>query len=165
MGGLSSHGGVIGLFIAAFIVSKVIKRKSFLWVLDVLAVPLLLGGSLIRFGNLFNQEIVGITTNSTFGIIFPLVDSIPRYPIQLVEGITYFIIVLTCYFFERRNALISKEGFMIGLVLIATLIPRFFIEFLKAPLSENWIEAYISMGQLLSLPLILIGFYLLKKAK
>lgn len=163
-GGLSSHGGTVGLFIASIVVSKLIKKKTFLWVLDTLATPLLLGGALIRLGNFFNQEIVGKPTDSIFGVIFPIIDSSPRFPVQLMESVVYFTIVGVCFYFERKQSLLKKEGYMIGLILTCTLIPRFFIEFLKESLSDLWIEKYLSLGQLLSLPLIFLGLFLLLRA-
>ncbi len=160
-GGLASHGGAIGILIAIYFFVKKKNQYSYLWLLDRIAITAALGGSFIRLGNLFNSEIIGKPTNASWGFIFTAVDYVPRYPAQLFESIAYlliFIFLLTYYF--RSNAKF-KNGFLLGLFLILVFTFRFFIEFIKE--DQTYFEQYLplNMGQLLSIPFIIAGFYLL----
>lgn len=199
-GGLASHGGAIGIIIAAFLLSKYVTKKSILHILDRLVVPTALAAFLIRIGNLFNHEIVGIKTNSDFGFKFLRHDilswdaerltgvkddlhkaygmiandpkfanvlaEVPnRYPAQLYEGICYlFIFGLLMWLFWKTNAA-QLRGFLLGVFFTLLFTARFFIEYIKEGQGgtddADFVMNYgMNVGQALSLPLILIGLFL-----
>lgn len=156
--GLASHGGALGILIALILYCKKYKQ-SFLWVLDRLVIVVPLAGFFIRVGNLFNSEIIGKPTNILWAFIFEKVDFIPRHPSQLYEAIAYlliFFVLLKLYHIKEWQL---RKGFLFGLFLVCVFSARFLIEFTK----ENQ-EAFenalpINLGQILSIPFILVGFY------
>lgn len=166
--GLASHGGGLGLLIALYLYSRR-TGHSMIDVIDLIAVTTGLAGGFIRLANFMNSEIIGIPTTKPWGIIFDRVDSIPRHPAQLYEAICYFMIFALMLFLYRTQRDKLKNGFFFGLVLVLIFTARFFIEFVK----ENQVgfedAMKINMGQLLSLPYILVGIgfmiYGLKKTK
>ncbi len=154
--GLASHGGALGLIIALLFYSQK-TNHSIIDTLDLIAVVAALGGSFIRLANLMNSEIIGIPTSKPWGFIFERVDNIPRHPAQLYEAIAYFFIfgIMFTLYLKKRQYL--KNGFFFGLVLMLIFTARFFVEFIKerqVPFEENM---KLDMGQLLSLPYIIIG--------
>jgi prolipoprotein diacylglyceryl transferase len=194
-GGLASHGGAIGIIIAAYLLSKKVTHKNILWILDRIAVPTAFAGGLIRLGNLFNSEIVGKETTSSIGFKFIRHDIPPnyamqitgensvnkayntltnnpaftdyiaevpvRYPSQLIEAIAYFLIfILMMYLYWKTNA---KDilGFLLGTFFITIFGARFFIEFLKIEQGGTDSDlGMFNMGQILSIPLVIFGIYL-----
>lgn len=166
-GGLASHGGVLGAFLAALLFLKRYKKESphLSWrmLLDWMAIPAGVVACLIRIGNFMNQEILGIPTRVAWAFVFehPLDHSpvLPRHPVQLYEALGYFILFILFYTYFRKKH--WKEGKLAGLFLVLLFSFRFCIEFLKEKQSY-WIDssAYLDMGQILSLPLILFGLYL-----
>lgn len=155
-GGLASHGGVLGLLIAMYIYSRKTKH-SMIDTADLIAVVSGLSFGFIRLGNFMNSEIVGMPTTKSWGVIFERVDSIPRHPTQLYEAIAYFIIfaVMMVLYIKRRDRL--NNGFFFGFGSVLFFTARFILEFLK----ENQVGfeegMTLNMGQLLSIPFILIG--------
>lgn len=156
--GLASHGGAIGILIALASYCKKYKQP-FLWVIDRLVIAVALSGFFIRIGNLFNSEIVGKQTNVFWAFIFERVDFIPRHPAQLYEAVCYLIIffVLSNIYYKQGPQL--KKGFLFGLFLVLVFSVRFLMEFLKEnqEVFENTLP--INMGQILSIPFILVGLY------
>jgi prolipoprotein diacylglyceryl transferase len=154
--GLASHGGVSGLLIALYFYSRKTKH-SMLDTLDLIAVVAGLSFGFIRLGNFMNSEIIGIPTTLPWGVIFEQVDNVPRHPAQLYEAISYLIIftIMMILYKKRRDRL--KNGFFFGLGSVLFFTARFLIEFVK----ENQVgfedEMAFNMGQLLSLPFILVG--------
>ncbi|RZT96062.1 prolipoprotein diacylglyceryl transferase [Ancylomarina subtilis] len=163
-GGLASHGATIGILAALYFYSKKVSKKSILWVLDRVAIPVALAGFFIRTGNLMNSEIIGTQTDLPWGFQFvrasiyePLA---PRHPAQLYEALCYLTSFgILMYMYWKTNA---KEyaGRLVGTFFVLIFTARFFIEFIK----ENQ-EAFeegmtFNMGQLLSIPFILLGIYL-----
>jgi len=160
-GGLSSHGAVIGILIALFIYSKRAPGQPYLWVLDRICIIVALGGTLIRIGNFFNSEIIGEPTHSGWGVVFKRVDDIPRHPAQLYESITYFslfILLMLLYKYVDTN---KKQGLLVGLFLSVGFSARFLIEFVKKNLVYSESEWMLDMGQILSIPVILLGLFIL----
>jgi prolipoprotein diacylglyceryl transferase len=164
-GGLASHGGVLGVMLALFFYTKYIQKWvptfSFLRVLDVVAIPSALTAAFIRIGNFFNQEIVGIPSDSPWAVLFahPADGSlaIPRHPVQLYEAGAYlltFFILLTLW--KKQNTSLT-EGTYVGFLFIFTFSSRFLLEFWKANLDSILTEPVLQMGQLLSIPFILLG--------
>ena len=161
MGGLSSHGGVIGMLVGSFIFGKFVAKKSSLWMIDKLAVPLVFGAGLIRLGNFFNQEIVGIPTNANFGIVFPKVDALPRHPAQLYEAICYILGAVILFLFLKKQD-DKPNGYAFGLGVFICFASRFFIEFVKSPLTQVADSTFLTMGQWLTIPIIAISILLIK---
>lgn len=160
-GGLASHGAAIGILTAIYLYVRKRKGMTFLWVMDRVVITVALSGFFIRMGNLFNSEIIGKPTNASWGFIFESVDNIPRHPAQLYESIAYlliFVFLLVLYF---RTDGKTKPGLIFGLFLILVFLFRFCIEFIKENQSSFENGMALNMGQLLSIPLILLGIYLL----
>lgn len=157
-GGLASHGAAIAILIAVYIFSR--KNKiSFLWSMDRIATVTALAGFFIRMGNLANSEIYGRETSLPWGFIYENSDKLklPRHPTQIYEGLAYLLIfALLMFIYYRKNGK-PKEGTLISLFLLLVFGVRFFIEFLKEPQVDFESHMALNMGQLLSIPFILIG--------
>jgi phosphatidylglycerol:prolipoprotein diacylglycerol transferase len=160
-GGLSFHGGLLGVIISLIIFCKR-KNIEFLRLMDGVALSMPIGLGLVRIGNFLNGELFGKATNAEWGFIFPTDPfGILRHPSQLYEslgeGLLLFLILL----------LISQKTNIKGIVSSSFLIfygsIRFIIEFFRQPDSHIGYVAFdfISMGQLLCVPMIVIGFIIL----
>lgn len=165
--GLASHGATITILIALYMYSLKKVDQSFLWVVDRLVIPVSLGGAMIRFGNLFNSEIYGKPTDLPWGFVFRketdpiLLPLVPRHPTQLYEALfCLFLLALTFYLWKAKRHLI-REGFITGVFMVLLFSFRFLIEFLKNN-QEGFEESmFLNMGQVLSIPVILIGMMIL----
>ena len=165
--GLASHGAVIGALVGLYFYKRKLKQKSLLWLLDRITVPVALGAAFVRLGNFFNSEIVGKYTGTNFGVVFlNNRETLPRHPAQLYEAICYLIL-----FFLLRAAFKTtkkdKPGYLIGFFFTGMFTIRFLIEFIKE--SQGGFEEimpFFSTGQWLSIPLVLLGLFLvLRKNK
>lgn len=154
--GLASHGGALGLLIAIYIYSRKTKH-AMIDTIDLIAVVAALGSTFIRLANFMNSEIIGIPTTKPWGVIFERVDNVPRHPAQLYEAIAYLIIfaVMMMLYYKLRAKL--KNGFFFGLVLVLIFTARFIIEFVKENQVDFENSMTFNMGQLLSLPYIVVG--------
>jgi len=154
--GLASHGGAIGMIIALFIYRRKTKQ-SMLKTIDLVAIVGPLAGCFIRLGNLMNSEIIGLPTTKPWAFVFARVDNLPRHPAQLYEALAYFFIFMTLLLLYRARRRGLQNGFFFGMTLTLVFVARFFIEFIK----ENQVgfeeNLAFNMGQILSLPYILIG--------
>ncbi len=165
-GGLASHGAAIGIMIALYIYVKNRKGMGYLWIFDRVVITVALAGFFIRMGNLFNSEIIGKPTNSKWGFIFVSEDMIPRHPAQLYESIAYLIIFISLFAYYFKSNGKFKEGLLFGIFLVSVFTFRFFVEFLKENQSPFEAGMPLNMGQLLSIPLIILGTYLIiRKSK
>ena len=165
-GGLASHGAAIGIIIALLLFARKTK-KSFLWTIDRIAVVVALAGAFIRTGNLMNSEIYGSPTEVPWAFVFVQSDPqlIPRHPSQIYEALSYlaiFIFLIWSYYHKNGK---PKEGSLIGWFLILVFGARFLLEFLKAPQVAFEQEMLLNMGQILSIPFVIGGIILLRKAK
>lgn len=157
-GGMSFHGGFLGVLVAMYFFNKKYKQP-WLKIMDFVAplVPIGLGAG--RMGNFINGELWGRATNSTFGMIFPQADNIARHPSQLyeftLEGIALFCIL---WWFSRKE---RPVGAISALFLLGYGTFRFLVEFTRQP-DENLglLQLGLSMGQWLSLPMVLIGVWM-----
>ena len=163
--GLASHGAVIGTLIGLYLYKRKFTHKPLLWLLDRVTVPIAIGASFVRFGNLLNSEIVGKYTNTNFGVVFlNRGESLPRHPAQLYEAIGYiilFFILKQTYRSEYKN----KPGFMLGLFFIGMFVIRFLVEYIKE--SQGGFEDLIplfSTGQWLSIPFVALGGFLMLRS-
>ena len=160
-GGLASHGGFIGVMIAVYLYLKKYREMSFVELADRLTIPCLLAASFIRVGNFFNSEILGTPSDFPWAIVFARVDDIPRHPAMLYEAAVYFLTFCALYAAYWKTKIIQFPGRMLGLTLVICFIARFMIEFAKedqVPFEESLV---LNMGQLLSIPFIAAGLYLL----
>jgi len=162
-GGLASHGAVIGIFIGIalfyFRSRKECSMISFLRIIDLLVIPSMYAGVLIRFGNFINQEILGTVTSSSWGIVFgnPAggLPPLPRHPAQLYEA--FFCFLSFIVFFRFFPKWLFPAGRIAGLCFISTFSFRFLVEFVKEEQSFHLAHHILTMGQYLSLPYILLG--------
>ncbi len=162
-GGLASHGGTAGVMLALWIFSRRNKEFSMLWLLDRLAVPTAVISGLIRIGNLFNSEILGKPTDVAWAFVFEKVDQIPRHPAQLYESIAYFILFGINIWLYKRN-FYRKPGFIFGFTMIWIFLARIFLEFFKENQEPFEAGMLMNMGQILSIPFVLLGLYLVIRA-
>lgn len=161
-GGLASHGGTIALIIAVFIFSWVTAKKPASWTFDKLVIPIALVGGLIRLGNLMNSEIYGGETDLPWGFIFVREGEIvPKHPTQIYEAICYFILFAVLMWMYWKKNLEERPWLITGVFFIGIFLPRFLIEYIKNVQVEKeigMIEQYgINMGQVLSIPFIILG--------
>ena len=166
--GLASHGGVLGLLIALYFYSRKTKHPM-IDTIDLIGVVSGVSFGFIRLGNFMNSEIIGIPTTKPWGVIFERVDDLPRHPTQLYEAISYFIIFTFMMILYKKMRDRLKNGFFFGLASVLFFTARIMIEFVK----ENQVgfenKLTFNMGQLLSLPYIVVGIgfiiYGLRKTK
>lgn len=180
-GGLASHGGTIGIIIAVYLYSRKVTHKSMLWTFDRIIVPTGLTAALIRIGNLMNSEIYGKPTTQPWGFNFvrdkswhlPLSqggsDALPCHPTQIYEAAIYLLVFIICYTLYYKTDAKKRQGFILGVAMIIIFAGRFFIEFLKN-IQEPFENALIStiginQGQLLSIPFIIWGIWLIWHAQ
>ena len=163
-GGLASHGGAIGILTALYIYSSHRPKQPYLWLLDRMVITIALAGLFIRLGNFFNSEILGLPTEVPWAVIFDRIDSLPRHPAQLYESIAYGTIFVGLYRIYNKLGNRTPAGFIFGLFLTSVFGFRFFIEFVKERQASYGIDLVLSVGQILSIPLILTGIYLLVRS-
>ena len=162
-GGLASHGGGIAVFLALWLFSKRVSKKSIFWILDKVAVPTALVGAMIRFGNLMNSEILGKPTGSDWGFIFTRIDDVARHPVQLYESGAYVLIFFLLYYLYWYTNKRNQQGYIIGLYFALTFGARFLLERFKASQGgfETALGDTLSTGQWLSIPFVLGGLLLM----
>ena len=164
-GGLASHGAAVGILLGLYIFSRT-QHRSYIWVLDRIAIVVPLAGFFIRMGNLMNSEIIGKATTLPWGFVFERAFD-PQYtvgahlPTQIFEGVAYLLIFFFLYRYYWRHTENLKPGKLFGFFMLLVFSARFLIEFLKEP-QEPWEQRMIlDMGQLLSIPLIILGIIML----
>ncbi len=161
--GLASHGGGIGIMLAVWMYSRRFNI-NLLWLVDRLSVVVALSGFFIRMGNLFNSEIIGRPTDVPWAFVFHKEDLIPRHPGQLYEAIAYLLIFLLLYQLNKRKEVYFKPGFLFGLLLVLVFTARFVLEYFKENQESFEDSMVLNMGQILSIPMILLGlFFLFRK--
>lgn len=168
-GGLASHGAALGLLVGLWLFAR--KNKlPYIWPLDRVMIPVAIGGAAVRLGNLFNSEIVGDFTTVPWGFRFlrnfPAGADVPaQHPTQLYEAVCYVLIfaVLT-WLYYGRDAGRKHPGALFGVGLVGIFAARFFIEFVKVEqeaFERGWA---LDMGQWLSIPFVVLGFWILWRA-
>ena len=162
-GGLASHGTSIGIPIAIYLYTKK-KKLNFLWQMDRVVIVTALGGSFIRLGNLFNSEIIGKAADVPWAFIFTKVDNVPRHPTQLYESIAYLIIFIILFFIYKNKYKQLNDGFIFGVFLILLFTFRFFVEFFKENQTGFEEGMVFNMGQLLSVPFVILGVILIVRS-
>ncbi|MBO7268907.1 MAG: prolipoprotein diacylglyceryl transferase [Bacteroidales bacterium] len=167
-GGLASHGGTIAIMIGMWWFIKKYGRKhnfGYIWLLDRLAIATAFAAMFIRLGNLMNSEIYGHQTSLPWGFIFlQNGETVAKHPTQLYEALCYLGtgIVLFCIYKYALPKI--KEGLLLGIFFIGIFFSRFLIEFVK----ENQVSfeegMTLNMGQLLSIPFVLLGIFLIVRS-
>jgi len=159
-GGLASHGGALGITLSVWLFARRTGRNV-LWLLDRVAVAAPVAAACIRVGNLFNSEIVGRPSTVPWAIVFARVDPYPRHPAMLYEALAYLVIFAGMLWLEGHTQLRERPGALAGIVLMLVFGFRFAIEFLKEPQETFEAALPLDMGQLLSVPAVLVGVWLL----
>lgn len=174
-GGLSSHGGACGILISLWIFSKKVAKKNYIWVMDRIVLAVALCGAFIRFGNLMNHEIYGHATDVPWAFRFitnihrwqegaaPMFSA-PSHPTQIYEMLYCLVTFVVISFLYWRTNARKFEGFIFGVFLVGVFLPRFLLEFIKNSQVSFEDDMLLNMGQLLSLPLVIWGFYLLYRS-
>lgn len=160
-GGLASHGGFTGVIIALILYCRRYPQISFFWLADRMTITSMVAAGCIRIGNLFNSEILGHQTDVPWAFVFKKIDDVPRHPTQIYESLGYFSIAGLLYIIYRMKDRKPREGLLFGLVLVIAYSFRTFIETFK----ENQVafeeNMFLNMGQLLSIPFILFGLFII----
>ena len=156
--GLASHGGTLMFIVALWLYSRRTK-VPLLTVLDNIAIVTPICACAIRMGNLMNSEIIGKPTDLPWAFIFEQVDQLPRHPGQLYEALAYFLFFFVGWWFYRRRPERVGTGFFFGLCILLIFTFRFFIEYTQEVQVSFENGMLFNMGQLLSVPFILLGAY------
>jgi phosphatidylglycerol:prolipoprotein diacylglycerol transferase len=168
--GLASHGAIIGIITGLWLYSRSRKAtgQSFLWVADRIVIVVALTGCFIRFGNLMNHEIVGTLTDLPWGFIFnenTEFSKLPRHPAQLYESISclvLFFILLGLWNKFKEN---TPRGLLVGIFFVWVFTLRFLYEFVKENQEAFEADYTINMGQILSIPAVLLGVYFIWRSR
>ena len=162
--GLASHGGTLGLIIALWLYVK--KTKLSIWtVLDNIAIATGSMACCIRLGNLMNSEIIGKVTDVPWAFIFERVDMMPRHPGQLYEAIAYAVLFGIMWWLHKKMPQRIGTGWYFGFCLTYIFTFRFFIEYTKELQETFEATLPLDMGQILSIPFIILGIICMLKAK
>ena len=156
-GGMSFHGGLLGVIVSSYIFAKKNNQNPFFY-LDQVSLVAPVGIFFGRLANFINSELYGTTSNVPWSVIFIKVDNLSRHPSQLyeaiLEGLILFIILI---YFTNKNYL-NKPGLISGLFLIFYSIFRFLIEFFRVPDEQiGYLILSLTMGQIISLVFVSIG--------
>ena len=160
-GGLSFHGGLIGVIVAVIIFVKM--RKIPFWQFsDAIACAAPIGLFAVRIANFINGELYGRVTNVPWGMVFPLGGPEPRHPSQLyeafLEGAVLFALL---YILSRNDKVRARPGLLTGIFMLGYAAARGLVEFIRQPDQHIGVLAFgLTMGQWLSIPILLFGLYL-----
>jgi len=163
-GGMSFHGGLLGVLIAFWVFARR-YQISWLRLMDLLAVAAPIGLLFGRLANFVNGELYGRVTDVPWAMVFPRGGALPRHPSQLyeagLEGAVLFVVMLVL---ATRTKALQKTGVLGGVFIAGYGISRFMIEFFREPDVQVGTFAYgLSMGQLLCIPMVLVGTWLVKR--
>ena len=175
-GGLASHGGVFALILALIIYSKKVTKKNVWWLFDRMIPAVAIVCLCIRFGNLMNSEIFGFPTTSPWGFEFVRSrewqelynqngEAQACHPTQIYEMLYCLVAFVVSWVMYRKYHLQKYVGLITGVSLLIFFGARFGLEFMKNPQVVEEVGMALNIGQLLSLPLILLGVYLIFTCK
>lgn len=170
-GGMASHGAAIGLLIGLWLFSRK-NKMPYIWSLDRIMIPVGIGGAIVRLGNLFNSEIIGCVTDVPWAFRFVRlypgvpIESIPaQHPTQLYEALCYFVtFAVLAYLYYAKDVGRKRPGLLFGIGLQGIFLTRFCIEFIKLEQEAFEKGMALDMGQILSIPFILLGFYIIYRS-
>lgn len=156
-GGMSFHGGLIGILIAGYVVAR-IKRMPFLTVCDLGAIGAPVGLLLGRLANFVNDELWGRVTTVPWGIVFPGAGPLPRHPSQLYEAALEGVVLLIVMLWLAYCTPPRPRGEILGWLLVLYGAFRIFVEFFRQPdLQIGFLPGGLTLGQLLSVPVVVAG--------
>ena len=159
-GGMSFHGGLIGVIIASLLFSKKNNLNPLIF-LDVVSLVAPIGIFFGRIANFLNSELYGIETSISWAVKFVQVDNLYRHPSQLYEAFFEGLILFCILIYFRKKGFLKVPGLISGLFLIFYSIFRFIIEFFRVPDEQlGYLIFNLSMGQLISSIFLLVGIYL-----
>ncbi len=168
--GLASHGALVGILFGLWLYTR--KRQytgqTFLWLTDRMVLLVALAGAFIRFGNLMNSEIIGTITDKPWGFLFMQnteFSQYPRHPAQLYESITCLILFFILFALWNKYKAATPPGRLLGIFLIWIFGLRFMYEFLKENQVSFEDSLALNMGQILSIPAVLLGVYLVLRSQ
>ncbi len=165
-GGLASHGGAIGILVAMILYNKNVSKKGIVWIFDRLLIGAALTGAAIRLGNLMNSEIYGSVTDLPWGFIFVRDgQTLPMHPTQIYEMLYCLItFAITWWLYWKKQAHKKRPGLIFAVFLLGVFGTRFLLEFIKLDQEAFESGMILNMGQILSIPLILWGFWLIYRS-
>ncbi len=154
-GGMSFHGGLVGAVLAGLLYCR--RRGLDPWLIaDLVIVTAPIGLGLGRIGNFINCELYGRVTNVPWAVLFPCGGGVPRHPSQLYEAFLEGVVLFVVLWFMKER--IRVRGGLVSLFLILYGVMRFFVEFFREPDSQlGFVAAFLTMGQILCLAMILAG--------
>ena len=156
-GGMSFHGGLLGIIIASILFAKKNNQDSFLY-MDLVSLVAPIGIFFGRLANFINSELYGTPAEVPWSVIFARVDNLSRHPSQLYEAILEGMILFLILMYFRNKDYLTKPGLISGLFLIYYSIFRFFVEFFRMPDEQlGYLIFKLSMGQIISLIFLSIG--------
>ena len=159
-GGMSFHGGLIGIIVASILFSKKNSQDSFLY-MDLVSLVAPIGIFFGRLANFINSELYGTPTDIPWAVTFIQVDNLSRHPSQLYEAILEGVILFIILMYFKNKDYLKKPGLISGLFLIFYSLFRFFIEFVRVPDEQlGYLIFELSMGQIISLIFFVIGIIL-----
>ena len=161
--GLASHGGTIGIMIALWLYAKW-SKLPILTIIDNICIATPVTACFIRLGNLMNSEIIGKVTDVPWAFIFERVDMQPRHPGQLYEAIAYAIFFFIGWYLYKKKPERVGTGFFFGLCLTLIFTFRFVIEYTKDIQEEFEAGMLLNMGQILSIPFVVFGIWLIVRS-
>ena len=162
-GGMSFHGGLIGVIIATYIFSKINKINTFSF-LDLISMSAPIGIFLGRIANFINSELYGKETDLFWSVKFIKIDEISRHPSQIYEAIFEGIILFLLLNYLFKKYLYRSSGLISALFLIFYSVFRFFIEFTREPdVQIGYILYNLTLGQILSFVFLIFGLFLFYK--
>ena len=162
-GGMSFHGGLIGVILASIIFAKKNNQNPYNY-LDVVSIVAPIGIFFGRIANFINSELYGHETNLPWSVKFIQIDNLNRHPSQLYEAIFEGIILFLILIYFRKKGFMKIPGLISSLFLIFYSLFRFVIEFFRVPDEQlGYLYFNLSMGQIISLIFFIAGIYLMKK--
>lgn len=165
-GGMSFHGGLIGVIVAVLVFVR--RRGLKLWaVSDAVACAAPIGLFLVRVANFINGELYGRVTDVPWGMVFPGGGPLPRHPSQLYEAVLEgLLLFLVLYVLSRKDSIRNSPGLLSGVFFIGYALGRGVVELVRQPDAHlGFLVGGTTMGQLLTIPVLLFGIYLIFRAK
>ena len=159
-GGMSFHGGLLGIIVASILFAKENNQNPFLY-MDQIALVAPIGIFFGRIANFINSELYGVPTDVSWSVTFIQIDTLSRHPSQLYEAVLEGIILFVILVYFRKKDYLKKPGLISALFLIIYSIFRFFVEYFRSPDEHlGYIVFDLSMGQIISVVFLMIGIIL-----
>ncbi|MBP3440665.1 MAG: prolipoprotein diacylglyceryl transferase [Tidjanibacter sp.] len=163
-GGMASHGAALGFLLGLVIFSRM-NKISFWWAADRIMIPVAIGGAGVRLGNLMNSEIYGCQTDLPWGFIFQRNgETVAMHPTQIYEALFYVLVfVVLLWLYYKRDAGRKHPSLLFGVGLVGIFLSRFLLEFIKNDQVAFEANMTLNMGQLLSIPFVIVGIIFIIK--